>query len=231
MNRHGAKVCEHCQPLRHETNVLVLARLNLLHRLADINLVLALASIAYFAIGLTLLFVMAWPVQHLVDGDVFHQLDFGSTFLFSLVEVLTLLYSPERRFTSPTLLRALMFFSVCSTFVALLLIVLNRGAFEIFAHNIDYINDFTVALIDSLLVSTVVRSPAIHPGREELKQGTREKLCQAYGRQLAIAATFVPLAMSSGQILLYNFLGVDLRGHLLGERPAHCVEFLFDCVR
>ena len=227
--RSTSKICEHCQPLRHETNVLVLARLNLLHRLSDINLFLALASITYFAICLTLLLVTAWPVQHLVSGDVFHQLDFGSTFAFSIVEVLTLLYSPERRFTNPTLLRALMFFSVCSTFVALLLVLLNRAVFEVIAHNIDYVNDFTVALIDSLLVSTVVRSPAVHPG-VDLKRGSVAQQCQAYGKQLAVMATFVPLMLSSAQILLYNCLGVDLRGHLLGEQAAHGVEFVFDCI-
>ena len=85
--RYRSKVCEHCQPLRHETNVLVLARLNLLHRLADINLSLALAAILYFAVSVVLLIVVLYPVQHLVDGGTFHLLDFSSNFLFSIVEV------------------------------------------------------------------------------------------------------------------------------------------------
>ena len=67
--RSGSRVCEHCQPLRYETNVLVLARLNVLHRLADINLGLALASILYFGSSVTLLVVSAWPEEHLVDGE------------------------------------------------------------------------------------------------------------------------------------------------------------------
>jgi len=230
--RFESKVCEHCQPLRHETNVLVLARLTALQKLADINLGLALASILYFAVSIVLLVVsinqMVGPEQHLVDGGVYHLLDFGTVFLFSIVEVLTLLYSPERRFTSPTLLRILMFFSVCSTFVGLLFIALNRSAFEVMAHNIDYLNDFTVALVDSLLVSTVIRSPASHPGRDLAARG---KLCgNSYGRLIAIGATFVPITLSFGQIAIYNGLGVDARGHLLGERPAHVLEFIFDGV-
>ena len=181
----------------------------------------------YFAVSLVLLTVTIWPEQHLVDGDVFHQLDFGSTFLFSILEVLTLLYSPERRFSSPTLLRILMFFSVCSTFVALLFVLLNRAAFEIMAHNIDYVNDFTVALVDALLVATVVRSPANHPGRE---LAIRKGCGQRFARQIAVVATFVPITLSFGQIILYNFMGATERGHLLGERPAHFLEFIFDCV-
>jgi len=119
--------------------VLVLARLSLLQRLSDINLGLAMASILYFAVSLVLLVVTAWPKEHLVDGGVFHIVDFGSNFLFSLVEVLALVYSPERNFSSPMLLRMLMFFSVCSTFVALMFVLLNRSAFETLAHNIDYV--------------------------------------------------------------------------------------------
>ena len=103
------RVCEHCQPLRHETNVIVLARLNLLHKLASVNLWLALASILYFSVCLVLLVVSVWPEEGIVDDAVYHYLDFSSTFLFSLVEVLTLLYSPERRFRSPILLRFLIF--------------------------------------------------------------------------------------------------------------------------
>ena len=228
MTRLTSKVCEHCQPLRHETNVLVLARLNVLNRLADINLMLALAAICCFAIKMVLLFIV-WPTQpeHLIDGDTFHKYDFGSTFFFSIIEVLILLYSPERRFTNPVLLRFLMFFSVCSTFCALLLIVLNKAAFEVFAHNIDYINDFAIALVDSLLVSTVVRLPAYHPGRDMAARG---KLCDNFGKHIAVAATFVPLTLSFGQVIIYNFTGVDARGHLLGERPAHVLEFVFDGV-
>lgn len=222
--RFGPKVCEHCQPLRHETNIIVLARLNLLHRLADINLWLALASILYFATSLVLLFVTAWPVHHLVDGGVYHYIDFGSAFLFSLVEVLTLLYSPERRFSNPTLLRILIFCSVGSTFVALLFLVLNRHAFEVLAHNIDYVNDFTVALVDSLLVSTVVRAPD-HEGKDVSTRG-KGKMCENYGKHITALVTFLLLALSFGQIVIYNCIGVDSKGNLLGERPAHLLEFI-----
>ena len=69
-----------------------------------------------------------------------------------------------------------MFFSVCSTSVGFLLIALNRSVFEYIAHNINYINDFVVALVDSLLVSTVVRSPAHYPGQGggHLRTGLRQ---------------------------------------------------------
>jgi len=204
----------------------VLARLNKLQQLGDINLGLAVASILYFAISMVLLLVSAWPEPHLVDSGVFHTLDFGSNFFFALIEVLTLAYSPERRFSAPKLLRILMFLSVCSTSVALLLIILNRATFEVVAHNIDYLNDFTVALVDSLLVSTVVRSPASHPGqRVNPESGLR-----ACARPVAVIATLVPVTLSFAQVLIYNVLGVDLRGHLLGERPAHVVEFIFNGV-
>ena len=120
-----------------------------------------------------------------------------------------------------------MFFSVCSTFVALLFVLLNRSAFEVMAHNIDYVNDFTVALVDALLVATVVRSPANHPGRD---LRTQKGCGQRFGKQIAMVATFVPITLSFGQIIIYNFMGATARGHLIGERPAHFLEFIFDCV-
>ena len=226
--RLGSKICEHCQPLRHETNVIVLHRLGLLQRLASVNLGLALASILYFACSLVLLIISTWPEAHVVDGGAFHYLDFGGAALFSFLEVLTLLYSPERRFTSPTLLRILMFFSVCSTSVGFLLIALNRSVFEYIAHNINYINDFVVALVDSLLVSTVVRSPAHHPGQGggHLRTG----VCGKYGAHIAVLATLVPLTLSFGQVFVYNCSGVDWRGHMLGERNAHVLEFCFTMI-
>jgi hypothetical protein len=223
-------ICEHCQPLRHETNVLVLARLQKLGQLADVNLGLAVACSIYFATEMVLLLVQLWPDKHVVPGNTFHTLEMGATFFFSMTELLILLYSPERNFSSPALLRVLMFFGVCSTFVALLLILLNRAEFEILAHNIDFTNDFTIALVDSLLVSTVVRVPLFHPGRNVAQTRGKQvgSWVQRYGRQLAVAATLVPLTMSFVQALVYNFLGVDARGHLLGERPAHILEFIFD---
>ena len=223
--RFESRVCEHCKPLRHETNVIVLHRLGLLQKLVGVNLALALASIAYFAVSLVLLVISLWPEEHVVDSGAFHLLDFGGAFVFSLIEVLTLLYSPERRFSSPALLRCLMFFSVCSTSVALLFTLLNRSKFEVTAHNINYVNDFVIALVDSLLVSTVVRSPARHPGR-----GARHASCGALGTPVAVLATLVPLSLSFGQVALYNGLGADARGHMLGERPAHWLEFVFTMV-
>lgn len=63
--------------------------------------------------------------------------------------------------------RFLIFFSVASTFVALLFLMLNLEAFEILAHNVDYMNDVAKALVDSLLIATVVRRPSYHTGRRK----------------------------------------------------------------
>lgn len=221
--------CEHCQPLRSDTNVLVLARLTLLHKLSDVNLCLSLLSIIFFSVNLVLLVVTYRSIEYgekLVDGDVFHRLDFGSAFLFALVEVLTLVYSPERRFTNPLLLKVLMFANVCSTFTGLLFMWLNRGAFETLAHNIDYCNELSMALIDALLVSTIVlqKSSGDAPERRCCNLLTQQP------RLAVVAATFFPIVISGCQLLIYNGFGVDARGHVLGELAAHVLEFVFNTV-
>ena len=45
--------------------------------------------------------------------------------------------------------------------------MLNLEAFEILAHNVDYMNDVAKALVDSLLIATVVRRPSSHTGRRK----------------------------------------------------------------
>jgi len=44
--------CEHCQPLRRDTNVLVLQRLTELRGISSINLALAIGSVMYLGITL-----------------------------------------------------------------------------------------------------------------------------------------------------------------------------------
>ena len=239
--------CEHCQPLRSDTNVLVLARLTTLTKLSDVNLFLSLLSIMYLAVNVVMLVVTLRAIvggEHLVDGGVFHTLDFGSAFCFALVEVLTLVYSPERRFSSPLLLKVLMFTNMGSTFMGFLFIVLNRSAFESLSHNIDYVNELSMALIDSILVSTIVLKATEGTGSGAnsfngnavtLKAATaavaeREWCdCILSNPRLAVAAaTLFPIAMSSTQLVVYNGFGVDARGHVLGELAAHVLEFLFN---
>lgn len=223
--------CEHCQPLRMDTNVLVLARLTVLNKLSDYNLVFSLCSLLFLAVNVVLMVVTIRVIsfgESLVDPGVFHTLDFGSTFLFSLVEVLTLVYSPERRFSSPTLLKFLMFVNVCSTFTALLFITLNRSVFERLSHNIDYFNELSMALIDALLVSTILIAPMESPTPAEDRPGW----CVCFVRpKLAVAAaTLIPILISGTQLMVYNAFGVDTKGHVLGERAAHVLEFAFNAI-
>ena len=144
--------CQHCCALRFDSNVLVLQRLSDLSTLSTVNFVLAIMCVMYLASMLVCLFYSVRPV---VKELVLHRLEFGSTFIFTLVTTVALVFSPERRFRSPLLLKTLVLVNVCASFVAGLLVFLSLEEFEHIAHEIEYANELCTSFVDVLIVLTL----------------------------------------------------------------------------
>jgi hypothetical protein len=109
--------CAHCRALRYDTNVLVLQRLSELSTLSTVNLTLAIGCVMY--LGSTIVCLIYTIDSHTVSDAVFHRLEFGGTFAFTLITTLALVFSPERRFKSPLVLKILVLIDVCASFVAM----------------------------------------------------------------------------------------------------------------
>ena len=86
------------------------------------------------------------------SGKTYHRLEFAATFCFAVVGTLSLVYSPERRFASPLVLKALVFFNINATFVAALFVFINVEKFETLSHEIEYANELTATLVDAMIV-------------------------------------------------------------------------------
>jgi hypothetical protein len=203
-----APSCEHCHPLRRDTNVLVLARLAELRWISSVNLRLAVLSMMYLGSNIVCVILNVadndcYPCEEAaVSPEVFHRFEFSATFLFSLVSTFSLVYSPERSFSSPLLLRALLFCNVGATYIAAALVYLNVERFEIAAHNLEYSTELTMALFDLMLLRAML-------------DGSRS-------RRLVIGSVVVATGVAVAQLAIYN-----LRLPWTGERAAHFLEFSF----
>lgn len=128
--------CDYCRALRQDTNVLVLQRLSDLSTLAAVNLLLAILCVLFLASSIVCFIFNSYdndcyPCETAVVRDeAFHRLEFSSTFAFTLVNTLALIYSPERRFRNPLLLKGLVLVNVCASAVTTLLVFYSLDHFE-----------------------------------------------------------------------------------------------------
>mmetsp|Transcript_8114 Transcript_8114/g.21206 ORF Transcript_8114/g.21206 Transcript_8114/m.21206 type:complete len:295 (-) Transcript_8114:140-1024(-) len=205
--------CDHCQPLRNDTNVLVVQRLSDLSFFSSINLFLAILCVVYLASAIVCLVFNSYdndcyPCETAaVSEQAFHRLEFGSTFAFSLVTTMALVYSPERRFSNVLLLKFLVLVNVCASSVAMLLVFYSLEHFEHVAHEIEYANGLCMSAMDLLIVST------LRTLDDETTSDTRARL-----RFLACAVCCIPMVM----LVVFNIHAP------WAEQRAHYIEFSFD---
>ena len=213
--------------------VLVLARLQHLGTLSHINTLLAIAAVVYFGVNVVCCILNTHnldPVacnptvtteecrgmQPIASAQLFHKLEFGSTFLFAVVETLSILYSPKRQFENPLLLKALTFFNMAATFIAAALVFINVEAFEVPSHQLEYTNGLSMALVDLLMAVQLVR------GHTKSTPKTNELLYAFLG--------FAPLCVAATMLAVYDGMGETEDGDRLGEKPAHYFEFIFEMI-
>lgn len=191
------------------TSISLLVRHAELQDLSRIYLWIGIAAIIVFATQLVSLLLLLYP--HTTSATVFHNLEFGSAFAITLVQMLSMLYSPGHSdLIAPWLVKTVVFLNLCTAAVAFLLVAVNLGAFEILAHEIEYASSCFMAAVDAMMSLRLAH----------VKTSEKSWL----GPVVALLTIMVAVA----ELGLYNGEGFDERGKARGEARAHYLEFFFE---
>ena len=108
-------------------------------------------------------------------------------------------------YNNPLALRVILFFNIVAASMPAVLVSLNHEYFEIVSHEIEYCNELTMSFVDLVLLWS---------------------LCRFEGTPTLIAGIASSVALV--QLAVYNGIGRDEGGGMLGEVPAHYLEFCFE---
>jgi hypothetical protein len=150
----------------------------------------------------------AVTVMHIVR---FHILEFWGTFVFSVVTCISLTSTPKsilNIYDNPLTLRLVLFFNIVAASLPAALVSLNYEYFEIISHEIEYLNELTMSFVDLVLLWS---------------------LCKIEGGPSVLMACIACL-VALIQLVIYNGLGITEDGDVVGEVPAHFLEFSFGIV-
>jgi hypothetical protein len=219
------------QPLNQSDNVLLVYRLNEMQSNSTLNFTLALLCLCYCGVNMVLIAVNyvnaradatttttnddhagdeAKPVSELT----YHLTEFWATFGFACVECISLVHTPKSFFKiyrHPLLLKLVLFFNIAATLVPAILVTLNLDLFEIVSHEIEYVNEMTMAFVEIIMLKSLLRY---------------ESSATSTVGQLVVAC--LALAVACLQLGVYNLLGRRADGDMRGEVPAHYFEFAFE---
>lgn len=153
------------QPNMNETtNVLVQYQLSDLSRRAETNFWLALICLAVCAINIVLVY-LNWVLNHskrpvAVEDHTFHMIEFWTSCVYAIAEACALVTSPKTMlniYSKPLLLKLLLFFNVVASLVPAILISLDTEYFEHTAHELEFINEFTISFITLILLISLLK--------------------------------------------------------------------------
>ena len=186
----------------------------------DTNFALALLCLTYCGMNMALIVINHVNSQEKEDGGgvpvvsekTFHLLEFWATFVFAIVECISLTSTPKSLLTiydSPIVLRLVLFFNIVASSLPAILMTLNHEYFEIISHEIEYMNELTMSFVELVLLWSLC----------EFEQG------------MSIILAGIASLVSIVQLAVYNGLGRDEEtGDMIGEVPAHHLEFAFGII-
>lgn len=222
--------CDHAS-LNTTMNVIIIVRANELTTMSRVNTGLAFASVVYIAINILGMVLNSYDNTCNVKLDascspattplLFHNLEFWSTTLFNTVDLLALSYSPKKlsnQYEHPHLLKLIVLFNVGMSTFSSMLVSINLEKFEILSHEIEYLNELTVAIFDITILMPLIRGRA---------HGNAQLGSTGYS---IIITLVVASCVAVVQLGVYNFSGWTADGDSKGEVPAHYLEFLFGAV-
>ncbi|KAL3784164.1 hypothetical protein ACHAW5_007049 [Stephanodiscus triporus] len=201
------------EPLDCSYNILLVYRLNEMRQMENLNFALAIACLGYCGLNISLIVVNYVNVLHEGDPPVsmkaFHMLEFWGTLLFSVVLCISLTSTPKsilNIYDNPLTLRLVLFFNIVAASIPAVLVTLNYAYFEILCHEIEYLNEVTMSFVDLVLLWSLFRIKG-----------------QTSTVWMACIASLISLC----QLGLYNCMGRTEDGEMIGEVPAHFLEFSF----
>lgn len=200
-------------PLNFSSNILLVYRLHEMRHMENVNFTLAIACLVYCGINVALIvtnYANSCEEDPPVSEHTFHLLEFWATFLFAVVECISLTSTPKSImsiYDNPLALRLILFFNIVAASLPAVLVTLNYQYFEIISHEIEYLNELTMSFIDLVLLWS---------------------LCQFEGTSLRLAGIASVVAVV--QLAVYNGMGRTEDGDMVGEVPAHYLEFVFEII-
>eukprot|EP00928_Gymnodinium_smaydae_P024648 TRINITY_DN19887_c0_g1_i1.p1 TRINITY_DN19887_c0_g1~~TRINITY_DN19887_c0_g1_i1.p1 ORF type:complete len:410 (+),score=15.32 TRINITY_DN19887_c0_g1_i1:51-1232(+) len=221
--------CDHSQ-LNKTTNALVIVRAKELITMERVNTFLAILSVLYIAVCLVGALHNSYdnecdPAEKGCDRatspQLFHNLEFGASFVFNIFDIMALSYSPRtlsNQYENPALLKMLVLFNVCISGGSLLLVAINLKKFEVLSHELEYSNELTIAIFDLVILFNLVR------GRRHERSAEISETC------VSSVIVLLALGVAGIQLGIYNLRGWTADGDSKGEQPAHYLEFAFGCL-
>jgi len=189
------------------------------------NLILAILSVLYLAVNIACLVLNGYDKEEGTEDPVmtyrnFHLMEFWATFIFNIVQVIALLYSPKKSgdlFSSPLFLKVVIFVNVGVTFISALLVTINTEVFENPSHELEYSNEVTMSLVDLVFLVSLIRNASGDPERKKTD---------------FLPSVFVvvaSIAISLIQLGIFNLMGWE-NGESKGETLSHYFEFVFEAI-
>ena len=200
--------------LNSSQNVLLVYRLDEMRSLERVNFALAIACLVYCGINIALIIVNYVNSQNQEDPPIsekaFHLLEFWATFCFAIVTCISLTSTPKsimNIYNNPMTLRLILFFNIVASSMPAMLMSLNTEYFEVLSHQIEYLNELTMSFIDLVLLWS---------------------LCKFEGANAIMAV--IAIVVACVQLAIYNGMGRTDDGEMIGEVPAHFLEFAFGII-
>ena len=164
------------QTLNTSTNVILLFRLHNLQTMSNANFTFATLSLLYAAMNCVLL-VLNYADRNDDDcGDprdisiarcgsatsdlIFHRTEFWATFCFALVTAFSLMYTPKAAsniYDRPLLLKLMLLVEICCAAIPAALVTVNLEIYEVWSHELEYLNEITLSFVDVVLLSSLLR--------------------------------------------------------------------------
>jgi hypothetical protein len=225
----GDVSCDACDytELNSATNVIVLARVQELITMARFNTVLSIASVLYLGVNIVGIILNSYDNDCDPDSpgcspattpQIFHNLEFWASFVFNIVDLLAISYSPRglsNQYANPTFLKMVVLVNVGFSFFSALLVSINLEKFEVPSHEVEYFNELTITIFDAMILYSLVR------GRVHDASTITRETCRTIV-MLCLAA-----CVASVQLVIYNLSGWTPEGDSKGEQAAHYFEFCF----
>lgn len=210
--------------LNYETNVLVLARLDELKGMSTVNLIISFVTMVYIGINVVNVVLNGYdneagPPEAATTKELFHNLEFWATFVFTVAQVVSLAYAPKPLvmiYKNVHFLKLIIVINVCASFIGALLVSINVEKFEVPSHLLEYANEITMSIFDMMILISLLKSH----GQWNFESNTAS----------TIIILLVALLIALAQMAVYNGMGITEEGERRGEQSAHYLEFSFEII-
>lgn len=166
--------------------------------------------------------------MHLKDGPKpniskrsFHLLEFWTSCVYSIAETFALVMSPKTMlhiYKKPNLLKLLLFFNVVNSTIPALLMTLDFRYFENVAHELEFINSFTLSFITMILLASLLNPPSL----EDETLGVPPTSAQEDEQdRSSVVMGIVACLVAASNFVVYN---ADF------HEAAHYLEFSFNMI-